>query len=396
MAVRARLAATLGGLALAAAPVTALAVSDHSHGHGGGSSRGSSAAGAGLSKGQAKHAISLGILPTPVPIPSPIAITLSTPVPQLTPIPIPAPAPAPIPISAATPTNPPAPAGDPTPAPTASAITVAPVAVSITNPPVAAALDPVAGSAAAVPARPRSSRPEGLSLPGLADFVLPPGPEGTRIGIALLALPLLVATWIWALARLAGAGRRRRVAGQLGFLAAQVGVSAESLAVLPAEDRDALVGNLATDPVTGLPLRAPGTALLEREIASASRLGAPLALAFIDVDGLKAANDRFGHAAGDRLLKSVADILRGRLRASDIVYRHAGDEFIVLLPGTPMAAACDVLAELRRQATAAGSAFSYGVAALRPGEAAADLIARADGVQYEDKRQRKSGRPRLA
>ena len=83
------------------------------------------------------------------------------------------------------------------------------------------------------------------------------------------------------------------------------------------------------DHLTGLYSRAYLAGALEQEIRRAARSGRPFGLLMIDLDGLKAANDRFGHDSGDRLLRAVGDILRRDVRATDVPARYAGDEFVL-------------------------------------------------------------------
>lgn len=87
------------------------------------------------------------------------------------------------------------------------------------------------------------------------------------------------------------------------------------------------------DVLTGLPNRTLLFDRLQQAILQAQRQRASLAIALIDLDRFKEANDSLGHAAGDRLLKEVADRLRGSVRQSDIVSRFAGDEFVAVFPG---------------------------------------------------------------
>jgi diguanylate cyclase (GGDEF)-like protein len=87
------------------------------------------------------------------------------------------------------------------------------------------------------------------------------------------------------------------------------------------------------DPLTDLPNRRAYEERLRHEFARAHRYRQPLALCLLDLDGFKAVNDRFGHPAGDRILRAVADAIRAT-RAADEGFRVGGDEFAILLPET--------------------------------------------------------------
>src|SRR5581483_9884348 len=102
-----------------------------------------------------------------------------------------------------------------------------------------------------------------------------------------------------------------------------------------ARTADALVGRIRTaaitDPLTGLLNRRGFGEALDMEIARARRFEHPLAVAYLDVRGLKAVNDDFGHQAGDDLLKAVGVLLRRTSRQADVVARVGGDEMAVAL-----------------------------------------------------------------
>jgi diguanylate cyclase (GGDEF)-like protein/PAS domain S-box-containing protein len=89
------------------------------------------------------------------------------------------------------------------------------------------------------------------------------------------------------------------------------------------------------DPLTGLPNRDQFRAALDEAIAHARRHGGAVAALYVDLDDFKLVNDGFGHEVGDELLVAVADRLRSATRASDLVGRDGGDEFLVLLPDLP-------------------------------------------------------------
>jgi diguanylate cyclase (GGDEF)-like protein/PAS domain S-box-containing protein len=117
-------------------------------------------------------------------------------------------------------------------------------------------------------------------------------------------------------------------------------------------------------------------------------------LLFVDLDGFKSVNDAFGHAAGDDLLREVAQAVEARVRYTDAVARIGGDEFAVLLPGTTAAQAEQVAAKI---AAAVDSVWpsglrggaSVGVVELDRGLSAADALAQADGAMYVVKRGRR-------
>ena len=103
----------------------------------------------------------------------------------------------------------------------------------------------------------------------------------------------------------------------------------------------------ATDQLTGLLNRNGFRAAAEREYALAVRTSTPLCVVVIDLDGFKAVNDWRGHAAGDQMLVELAETWTTRLRRCDIIGRHGGDEFVLLLPATEAAKATRVLERLQ-------------------------------------------------
>lgn len=135
-----------------------------------------------------------------------------------------------------------------------------------------------------------------------------------------------------------------------------------------------------TDPLTGLLNRAGFLAAAEREHAIAQRVGAPLTLAVLDLDGFKQVNDVHGHGVGDRLLVELASSWRKRLRAGDILARHGGDEFVLLLPATAIDDAVTVLERLRDEQLPVS--WSSGLAPWLPAASFDECLARADADLY--------------
>jgi diguanylate cyclase (GGDEF)-like protein len=103
-----------------------------------------------------------------------------------------------------------------------------------------------------------------------------------------------------------------------------------------------------TDSVTGLPNARALMLVLEQRLAECRRPGGgPLAVLSVDLDDFRKVNEEFGHVVGDRLLSSVAEIVKGQLRQMDMLARYAGDEFIAVMPGAGAEAAAVVAERVR-------------------------------------------------
>ena len=136
------------------------------------------------------------------------------------------------------------------------------------------------------------------------------------------------------------------------------------------------------DGLTGAYRRDAGLVALERQAVEAKRTGQPLTLAFLDVIGLKATNDRAGHAAGDRLLADVARLVRSAIREYDLLVRYGGDEFLCGLLALDRSGAAERFSAAPMTAGTEPWPISIGLAELRPEDALADQIARADADMY--------------
>lgn len=145
-----------------------------------------------------------------------------------------------------------------------------------------------------------------------------------------------------------------------------------------------------TDPLTDCFNRRHFDERFPMEVERAQRYGRPLSVMFCDVDHFKQINDHYGHAFGDQVLRGIAGHFQHDLRGEvDWVGRYGGEEFVIVLPETELAAACATAERLRRRVAEArfvdgarrvAMTVSFGVAQWRPGELPDALLARADAL----------------
>jgi diguanylate cyclase (GGDEF)-like protein len=209
--------------------------------------------------------------------------------------------------------------------------------------------------------------------PALAEYG---GPDLLRAGLAIGS--------VWLLAYLAGvyaAGERRM--------------------------REAIIELSRTDPLTGLFNRSQLFLMLDHEVQRTRRSERGFCLLMIDLDGLKAVNDSFGHQRGDEVLRSLGGVIRRSIRAVDTAFRHGGDEFLVLLPETDFGGAFVVAEKIRLGAEEVGLTAGAGelltsvsiglVSCPEDGASAEELMLAADRAMYQAKSLGKnqiSGNPR--
>lgn len=116
---------------------------------------------------------------------------------------------------------------------------------------------------------------------------------------------------------------------------------------------EALRAQAARDPLTGLYNRGFCDDMLRAQLALARRTGAPVSVVMADIDHFKKINDTHGHAEGDKALRAIARALGASARGSDIVCRYGGEEFCLILPGTPLASATQLAGRVRQEIPAA-------------------------------------------
>ncbi|ASV35917.1 hypothetical protein CI807_06880 [Pseudomonas sp. NS1(2017)] len=148
------------------------------------------------------------------------------------------------------------------------------------------------------------------------------------------------------------------------------------------------------DPLTGLPNRAAWSERLDQEVNTWHQRGNNLSLAMLDLDHFKRINDGYGHLAGDKVLKIIANVLRKRLRPSDFIARFGGEEFVLLMPNSSLSDALAAGEVLRAAIEACPFHFkgepvtitvSMGVAQFQPGERSDLALKRADEALYRAK-----------
>jgi diguanylate cyclase (GGDEF)-like protein len=226
--------------------------------------------------------------------------------------------------------------------------------------------------------------------PALTTSAVPVLLIASVVGLGLVLAFLLLVLWLRA--RTEAQEAQMQLAGVLG-------VNPRELGGIPAEKATLVLSrvselnrrleemeNQATvDDLTGVLRRGAGLVALDRDIARVRRSGtAMLAVAFIDIDGLKDVNDSLGHVQGDELLRSVSRALVQGVRGQDLVFRYGGDEFVCIFPDARartvtrrLSRIRELLAERTRRPT-----FSFGTADLEPGDTAETVLAKADANLY--------------
>lgn len=170
--------------------------------------------------------------------------------------------------------------------------------------------------------------------------------------------------------------------------------------VLTAEDR--LRKQATLDPLTGLNNRRHFETLATHVLARSQRDGTPVTLLLCDVDHFKRVNDERGHAVGDEVLMAIARMLGQNLRDGDVVARWGGEEFVALMPASPLDKACATAERIRAavqatplevDATPLALTLSFGVAQVHGVQDLHAAIARADKALYDAKN---AGRNRVS
>ncbi len=207
-----------------------------------------------------------------------------------------------------------------------------------------------------------------------------PGPLDARVDIANF---LLVAVMLPAASRIAA--QLSSLRAKLRLQRAELGRAMQQLQRLATHDE-----------LTGLVNRRRMQELIEQERQRSLRSGEAFCVALIDIDHFKRINDRWGHAAGDEVLRLGAHALRSAIRSTDELARWGGEEFLLLLPQTSREAAAAVLQRMRSRLgelslaqvdAALQITVSAGVALALPDEAPPATLERADAALYRAKRQ---------
>jgi diguanylate cyclase (GGDEF)-like protein len=178
-------------------------------------------------------------------------------------------------------------------------------------------------------------------------------------------------------------------------------LASQAVVALEAARLHRIVSNQAlVDGLTGLANRRSCEETLASELARAERFPGPLALIVSDLDDFKDVNDRYGHQAGDVVLREFAALLTESVRDIDLACRWGGEEFLLVLPGTDMDGAAHVAERIRvalQERTVLSVdgervpvTASFGVAAYPQARTASELFAAADGALYEAKRDGKN------
>jgi diguanylate cyclase (GGDEF)-like protein len=229
-----------------------------------------------------------------------------------------------------------------------------------------------------------------LNEPPLA-YIPDPPLRVTVLGVLALIVPILTVNW-----------RKhsvRRLASERGMRERAEAANRELLALRAQLVRHAqeLERLATTDDLTGLCNRRHFLALAADALRRNAREQRPLALLIFDIDLFKSINDRFGHDAGDAVIRQVAEVCRGGMHGSDILARFGGEEFVLLLPDTTGEQAAKLAEQMRQLLEAtpfvvdgtdiAVTVSIGGANADAASECVGDVMKRADQALYQAKRE---------
>lgn len=162
--------------------------------------------------------------------------------------------------------------------------------------------------------------------------------------------------------------------------------------------RETMTRQSQEDDLTGLLNRRRTAELIENEIQRANRYDTVFSVILIDIDHFKAVNDQFGHQAGDEVLIKITEVIRSKVRATDLVGRWGGEEFLIILPQTDLGGSYSLAEKIRTRLESAylgkigHRTASFGVTAFEDGDDMEAIVARADAGLYAAKR---GGRNRI-
>jgi len=212
---------------------------------------------------------------------------------------------------------------------------------------------------------------------------------------SMIVVPVRVAGEVIGTLNVGRMGEQEAYFSQNEFELVQLFAGQASLALENAEVHGAVTVRAEHDALTGLLNHGSFQRQLGQAVESAE--GAPFTVLMLDLDSFKAFNDTCGHPAGDALLASVADAMRGATRDDDALYRYGGDEFAVILPGTTRIEAFEVVERIRRSVSALPAptgprvGISAGIACYPDdGQTKDQLVAAADQSLYLAKPSKRS------
>ena len=235
------------------------------------------------------------------------------------------------------------------------------------------------------------SHPPVTGEPDIVCYHLPDGTDQTALCVPLIAQGEAIGLLTF-----------QNITPETAPSRAYLELMAEALGLALANQRlrDALLEKALFDPLTGLRNRHHLEDALRTQLSQAMRSGSPVSCLMIDIDHFKTINDRFGHEAGDRVIKGVAEIIQRKVRDAGLAFRYGGEEFLALLPGASeqeaLACAADIYdgvraLTLRYGLTDLGQVdVSIGVASYPQHVQSDNLLRAADVALYRAKEQGRS------